>query len=206
MRLDDTFEVQAPVDEVYETVLDVQRVTGCVPGAELISTDGDTSTVAIRVKVGPISMQYRGEVEIVERDPVAHRAVMKVRARETRGQGTAEATAELRLHQNGGTTVGEVGVDVDLTGRAASMGQGAIQDVSSKLVGRFARNLTRLLDGSTASAATAGEAETDSISATEIAGAVVAGRLRNRWIAAGAGVAVAGLVVAGIVLSRGRRK
>jgi carbon monoxide dehydrogenase subunit G len=190
MRLDDSFEVQAPIDEVYATILDVRRVTGCVPGAELISTDGDVSTVGITVKVGPIAMRYRGEVEIVERDPDGHRAVMKVRASEVRGQGTANATAELKLREEGGKTVGDVGVDVALSGRVASMGQGAIQDVSSKLVARFARNLTRLLSGPDAGATGNGAGGAaapveDSISGAEVVGAVVAGRLRNPWVAGG---------------------
>lgn len=200
MRLEDTFEVQAPIDTVYNTILDVSKVTGCVPGAELVSTNGDVSEVGIRVKVGPISMQYRGEVEIVERDAANHRAVMKVRAREVRGQGTAEATATLSLSQNGGsTTTGEVEVEVDLTGRAASMGQGAIQDVSSKLVGRFARNLTRMLSASDQPLETAPD---NDLSAADIAGAVAKGRLRQPGVAAGALAVVAAAIISVLLLGR----
>jgi len=204
MRLEDRFTVEAPIDEVYATLLDLDKVTPCVPGAELISTSGDVSTVGIRVRVGPISMQYRGDVEIIERDPAAHRAVMKVTAREVRGQGTAEARAELRLSQEGATTAGDVQVDVDISGRAASMGQGAIQDVSSKLVGRFARNLTRMLETPAAANGAASsftpEPEDDTLSGGEIAATVIAGRLKNP-------VVLGGLlaVVAGIAALIGRR-
>jgi carbon monoxide dehydrogenase subunit G len=156
MRLEDEFAVAAPIQEVYATLLDVERVTGCVPGAELLGNEGDVHNVGIRVKVGPISMQYRGDVEIVERDEAAHTAKMRVKGREVRGQGTVEATAQLRLSEDGSSTRGAIEVDVALSGRAASMGQGAIQDVSSKLVGRFARNLTRMLEADGAAAAPAG--------------------------------------------------
>jgi uncharacterized protein len=227
MRLDDTFEVDAPVDDVYKTILDVERVTGCVPGAELLEKKSDDAyAVGIRVKVGPITMQYRGDVEIVERDEANHRAVMKVKAREVRGQGTANATAELKLNGDGSATHGEVGVDVALSGRAASMGQGAIQDVTSKLVGRFARNLARMMeDGQAASGAPAPEAAASSasnangstaaskppveddddnaISAGELVGAVVVGRLKSPVFLGGLGAVLAG--VAAFVLGRRAR-
>jgi hypothetical protein len=147
-------------------------------------------------------MQYRGDVEIVERDATNHRAVMKVRARETRGQGTANATATLQLAAVDGQTQGDVHVDVDITGRAASTGQGAIQDVTSKLVGRFARNLTRMLDGGAPEAPT----DEDALSAGEIASTVIKGRLSNPVVAGGVVVAAAVAVGAVIlVVLRARR-
>lgn len=230
MRLEDEFAVDAPIDEVYTTILDVERVSTCVPGAELLDREGDVYKLGIRVKVGPIAMQYRGDVEIVERDEAAHTATMRVKGREVRGQGTVEATAALRLTQDGATTRGAIDVDVAISGRAASMGQGAIQDVSSKLVGRFARNLTRMLEGqgtaaagspsavaegapggaslSPDPAAAAQQIETPSrpddddeaISGREIVGAVVAGRLRSPVVSAGLAGLVLGLV--GFLLGR----
>src|SRR4051794_37695611 len=100
MRIQDTFAVDAPIDDVFATLLDLGQVAGCVPGATLIGQESETAyTASIRVKVGPITMNYRGEVEIVERDPEAHRAVLRVKARELRGQGMAEATAQLALEE-----------------------------------------------------------------------------------------------------------
>src|SRR5918996_4669798 len=148
MKFENTFAVDAPIDEVYATLLDVERVAPCVPGAEVIEKSGDDAyTVAIKVRVGPISMTYRGNVEIVERDDADHRAVMRARARETRGQGTADARVELSLDQQGPTTNGTMVADVQLAGRAAAMGRGVIQDVSAKLVSTFAQNLETMLRG-----------------------------------------------------------
>ena len=148
MRFENTFDVDAPVDEVYSTLLDVERVAPCVPGAEVIGKTGDDAyEVAIKVKVGPISMTYRGTVEIVERHPEDHSAVMRARARETRGQGTADARVQIALTEGGGKTHGTIVSDVQLAGRAAAMGRGVIQDVSAKIVDTFAENLATMLGG-----------------------------------------------------------
>src|SRR3954452_3607265 len=154
MKFENTFAVDAPIDEVYATLLDVERVAPCVPGAEVLEKTGDNAyQVAIKVRVGPISMTYRGNVEIVERDDENHRAVMRARARETRGQGTADARVDLNLAQEGETTNGTMTADVRLAGRAAAMGRGVIQDVSAKLVSTFAQNLETMLSGRGAAAA-----------------------------------------------------
>jgi carbon monoxide dehydrogenase subunit G len=148
VKFENTFEVDAPIDEVYATLLDVERVAPCVPGAEVLEKTGDDAyQVAIKVKVGPISMTYKGNVEIIERDDANHRAVMRAKARETRGQGTADAKVELKLVQEGPTTKGTMIADVQLAGRAAAMGRGIIQDVSGKLVQTFAKNLETMLAG-----------------------------------------------------------
>src|SRR6478736_2724338 len=148
MKFENTFEVDAPIDEVYATLLDVERVAPCVPGAEVIEKSGDDAyTIAIKVRVGPISMTYRGNVEIVERDDANHHAVMHARARETRGQGTADARVDLSLVQDGPLTKGTMLADVQLAGRAAAMGRGVIQDVSAKIVSTFSSNLEAMLGG-----------------------------------------------------------
>src|SRR3954468_12009996 len=148
MKFENTFAVDAPIDEVYATLLDVERVAPCVPGAEVLEKTGDDAyQVAIKVRVGPISMTYRGNVEIIERDEAAHRAVMRARARETRGQGTADARVDLSLTQDGATTNGTMVADVQLAGRAAAMGRGVIQDVSAKIVTTFSQNLEAMLAG-----------------------------------------------------------
>ena len=102
MKFENTFAVDAPIDEVYAALLDVERVAPCVPGAEVLDKTGDDAyQVAIKVKVGPISMTYKGNVEVVERDDANHRAVMRARARETRGQGTADARVDMSLAEEG---------------------------------------------------------------------------------------------------------
>src|SRR3954471_8438572 len=127
MEFDNTFEVDAPIDEVWKTMLDVERVASAVPGAKVTGKTSDTSYKAeIKVKLGPVSMTYRGDVEIVEADEAAHRAVLRIKAREARGQGTATAKTELSLAPEGEGTRAQIHTDVSLTGRAASMGRGII--------------------------------------------------------------------------------
>src|SRR3954467_13141258 len=153
MKFENTFAVDAPIDEVHPTLPDVERVAPCVPGAEVLEKTGDNAYQgAIKVRVGPISMTYRGNVEIVERDDEGPRAVMRARARETRGQGTADARVDLNLEQEGPTTKGTMTADVQLAGRAAAMGRGVIQDVSAKIVSTFAQNLETMLAGGPAPA------------------------------------------------------
>jgi uncharacterized protein len=149
MKFENTFDVDAPIDEVYAALLDVERVAPCVPGAEVLEkTSDDAYQVAIKVKVGPISMTYKGNVEIVERDDENHRAVMRARARETRGQGTADARVNMTLAEDGAEhTKGTMEADVQLAGRAAAMGRGVIQDVSAKIVSTFSSNLEAMLSG-----------------------------------------------------------
>jgi carbon monoxide dehydrogenase subunit G len=177
MRFETTFAVDAPIDEVYTALLDVERVAPCVPGAEVLEQTGeDAYRVAMKVRVGPISMTYRGTVEIVDRDPAAHRAVMKARVQEARGQGRADADVETRLSQDGGTTQGTMTADVSLSGRVAAMGRGVINDVSARILDTFAANLATMLAGEEAPApaaepAPAGAAEVPPPSATGVPGA-----------------------------------
>jgi carbon monoxide dehydrogenase subunit G len=149
MQFENVFEVHAPVDVVYGVLLDVAKVAPCVPGAEVLDRTGDAAyKVGIKVKVGPIRMQYRGDVEIVDHDDSSHSATLRAKARETRGQGTADATVEMRLTGDSNVTKGTIVSDVKLSGRAASMGQGAIRDVSAALIDDFAKNLAAMLNGS----------------------------------------------------------
>jgi uncharacterized protein len=160
MRFENTFAVDAPIDEVYTALLDVERVAPCVPGAEVLEQTGeDAYRVAIKVRVGPISMTYRGTVEIVDRDPEAHRAVMKARAQEARGQGRADADVEMSLAQQDGTTQGTMTADVTLSGRVAAMGRGVINDVSARILDTFAANLATMLAGEEAAPAAAAGAQ-----------------------------------------------
>ena len=148
MRFENTFAVGAPIDEVYDTLMDVERVAPCMPGAQVLERSSDDAfKVAIKVKVGPMTMTYRGDVEVVSRDPQSHAARMKVAAREARGQGTATADVAMSLAESGGGTHATIDTDVRLSGRAAAMGQGVIGDVSARLVEQFADNLAQMLSG-----------------------------------------------------------
>jgi hypothetical protein len=154
-----------------------------------------------------MSMTYRGEVEIVERDEAAHRAVMKARAKESRGQGTANADVTMVLSGENGRTAATVTTDVELSGKVATMGQGVLQDVSGRLVKTFAQNLAAMLEGGEAAApetappgaAPAGEPAAsepapepaEALDLGSLGGAVVAERLRDPRVLAGLLVAVA---------------
>src|SRR4051795_7885830 len=148
MRFENRFDVDAPIDSVWDAVLDVERVAPTVPGATVLEQTSDNAyKVAIKVRVGPMSMTYRGEVEITERDEAAHRAVMRARAKESRGQGTADADVIMVLEGADGRTSATVTTDVQLSGKVATMGQGVLQDVSGRLVRTFAENLAAMLGG-----------------------------------------------------------
>jgi uncharacterized protein len=148
MEFDNTFSVTAPIDEVWAAILDVERVAPRVPGARVIEQTGDNAyKVAIKVKLGPLSMTYTGTVKVVEQDDAAHRAVMRANATEARGQGIAEATVELRLTADGEQTRATIHSDVAISGKAAAMGQGVIGDVSARIIDTFAHNLAAMLAG-----------------------------------------------------------
>jgi len=148
MQFTNEFAVQAPIDEVWAAVLDVERVAPCVPGAQVLDKTGDDAyKVGIKVKLGPITQTYRGEMQIVERHPDEHRAIMSAKAKEARGQGTADAKVEMRLDEEAGETHGTITAEVQLKGKAAAMGRGIIEDVSRKLIETFAGNLAAMLGG-----------------------------------------------------------
>src|SRR3954447_24983442 len=122
MRFENHFDVDAPIDAVWDAVLDIERVAPTVPGAQVLERTGDDAyKVAIKVKVGPMSMTYRGAVEITDRDEAAHRAVMKARAKESRGQGTADADVTMELRGDDGRTSATVVTEVELSGKVATM-------------------------------------------------------------------------------------
>ena len=171
MEFENQFDVPAPIDEVYAAMLDVQRVAPCVPGAEVLEQTGDDAyKVAIKVKVGPMSMKYTGDVEIVERDEAAHRAVMRAKAREARGQGTVNSNVVMTLTGTDGRTQGTIATDVQLSGRVASMGRGIIQDVSARIVDQFSENLAAMLSGPAAEPAPAEAAATGAAAPSAAAG------------------------------------
>src|SRR5829696_7230437 len=113
MEFQNEFDVKAPIEDVYSAMLDLERVAPAMPGAEVLEkTDEDHYKVAIKVKVGPISMQYKGDVEVVDKDPENHSAKLKVQAREARGQGTASADVDMRLDERGDGTHGQMTANV----------------------------------------------------------------------------------------------
>lgn len=145
MKLTNEFTIDAPVDEIWTTMLDLERVAACVPGSKVVGPAPDGGLEAnIRVKVGPMAMNYRGVVRIVESDERSRRAVMQAKAREARGQGTATADMVMEIRDTQPVEV-SIATDLDVTGRVAQMGRGVMQDVAGRIVQDFAKGLQALL-------------------------------------------------------------
>jgi carbon monoxide dehydrogenase subunit G len=148
VELTNEFRVGVPVEQAWEVLTDVERIAPCMPGAQLQEIEGDEYRGIVKVKVGPITAQYKGAARFVEQDEVAHRAVLRAEGRETRGQGNANATITAQLEADGDGTKISVATDLTITGRVAQFGRGVLADVSSKLLGQFADCLeTKLLAG-----------------------------------------------------------
>ena len=159
MQIDSSFSVVAPIDKVWDTLMDFERVAGCLPGAKILNKlSDDAYLVGMTVKLGPVNMQYKGLLNVVERNAAEHRAVLGGKAQETRGQGTAEATVTLALAEDGTTTRGTVNADLALSGKAAAMGKSVIGSVTEQMMGLFATNLQAMLAGPEAAAESAGAA------------------------------------------------
>ena len=140
MKLNNEFTVDVPVEDVWNVLLDLERITPCLPGASLTEETGEREyDGAMKVKLGPVTQQYKGTVKIQEADESAHRAVLRADGKDARGQGTASATIVSTLHDEGnGSTRVNVETDMQITGRAAQFGQGIQQQISEKLLARFA--------------------------------------------------------------------
>jgi carbon monoxide dehydrogenase subunit G len=143
MKLEHSFEVEAPLERVWETMIDVERVAPCLPGAEITEAgEGGVYEGTFTVKLGPTTAAYAGKLELAEVDEVAHRVRMQANGRDKRGQGSAKATIESSMSAAGGTTTVNVATDFTLTGRLARFGRGGmIEDVSNRLVGDLGAGL-----------------------------------------------------------------
>lgn len=137
MKIENEFTVDAPVQEAWEAMLDLERIAPCLPGASIDEAVDGEYQGTMAVKMGPISARYRGTVKIEETDEESHRAVVRANGRETRGQGSASATITSTLSgEDGGTRV-RVETDMQVSGRVAQFGRGIMQDVAKEMIGRF---------------------------------------------------------------------
>ncbi len=141
MELMHDFRVDVPIDQAWEVLTDLERIAPCMPGAQLLEVEGDEYRGIVKVKVGPITAQYRGTARFTELDPAAHKAVVRAEGRDTRGQGTAAATVVATLDQGDAGTSVHIETDLDISGKVAQFGRGMLAEVSEKLLGQFVEQL-----------------------------------------------------------------
>ncbi|MGH9245580.1 MAG: SRPBCC family protein [Acidimicrobiales bacterium] len=160
MELTNEFRVPVAIDEAWGVLTDVERIAPCMPGAQLQEVEGDEYRGVVKVKVGPITAQYKGAARFLEQDKDAHRAVLRAEGRETRGQGNANATITATLEPDGDGTSVRVVTDLTVTGRVAQFGRGVMADVSAKLLDQFVDCLEhRVLGGDESEGAATAETE-----------------------------------------------
>jgi carbon monoxide dehydrogenase subunit G len=138
VQLEHSFTVPVDVDEAWRVLLDIERIAPCMPGAALDTVDGDDFTGSVKVRLGPIGLTYKGKASFVEKDDVAHRAVIDAQGKDARGNGTASAKVTATLTPAGSGTAVAVVTDLNITGKPAQFGRGVMVDVGNKLIGQFA--------------------------------------------------------------------
>ncbi|WP_336213051.1 SRPBCC family protein [Nonomuraea sp. LPB2021202275-12-8] len=145
MRFEHEFTVPVPIEQAWAVLLDVERVAPCLPGATLDIFEGEEFTGRMKVKVGPITVTYRGSARFEDVDKDSHTLTLQASGKEARGSGTAAATVKARLTPGDDSTVVAVETSFNVTGRPAQFGRGVMAEVGSKLIDRFAANLAELL-------------------------------------------------------------
>ena len=147
MDLNHTFTVNQPIAETWVVLTDLERIALCLAGAELHEVHGDVFKGGVKIKVGPIVAQFKGEAQFVELDAVNFRAHLKASGRDIGGKGNASATITAQLTQITPTSTSvNVVTDLAITGKVAQFGRGALADISEKLIAQFADNLNALID------------------------------------------------------------
>ena len=149
MKINNEFTVSVPIRQAWDVMLDLQKIAPCLPGAAIQDEKGDGEYAGtMKVKIGPITANYKGTVKVEEADEENHRAVLHATGRDARGQGTASATIVSTLQGEGAeSTKVNVETDMHLTGRAAQFGRGIAQDVATKMLTQFAECLEREISG-----------------------------------------------------------
>jgi len=150
MELDNTFTVPVPPETAWDLLLDVAKIAPCMPGATIDEVDGDVVNGRIKVKVGPVSLTYKGTATFIERDETSHKVTLEASGKETRGAGTASATVTASLAPTAdGATAVSMHTTMNVTGRPAQFGRGVMVEVGGKLVDTFAANLAQQLAAET---------------------------------------------------------
>ncbi|TDD39595.1 carbon monoxide dehydrogenase [Nonomuraea terrae] len=159
MRFDHEFTVPVPIEQAWAVLLDVERVAPCLPGAALETFEGDAFAGRMKVKVGPITVTYRGTATFQDVDKDSYSMTIQASGKEARGAGTASATVKARMSPRDDSTLVTVETSFNVTGRPAQFGRGVMAEVGGKLIEKFADNLARLLSEPTVEPAPAATAD-----------------------------------------------
>jgi len=202
VELNNEFRVPVPAAKAWEVLTDVERVAPCLPGATLLSVDGDEFTGAVKVKVGPITVSYKGKATFLEKDAAAQRVVLKADGKETRGSGNAAAVVTAALKDLGNATDVVITTDLTISGKAAQFGRGVLADVATNLIAKFAKRLEADVLGSAETQPAAGDlaqpADSDSVDLLKVVALPLAKRAAPVLIGLALGCAI------GFVLGRRR--
>jgi carbon monoxide dehydrogenase subunit G len=203
VKLQNSFQVPADFERSWALLQDIPAVANCLPGAQLISVDGDVCRGRVKVKIGPIVMVYDGEMEFTKRDQDSGIMRMRASGRDKRGAGTVGADLKLTLASDAsGSTTCALDVDLDVTGKPAQFGRSAMQDVSSRLIRQFADNLGALTEEADGHEALTRDAATDEAEAFDL----LAGSKLKSGALVGAALGTALVTIAVVVVLRTRQR
>ena len=147
IELDNSFTVPVPPEQAWDVLLDVERIAPCMPGASVTSVDGDQIEGQVKVKLGPLSLTYKGTAKFTDKDQANHKIAIEATGKETRGAGTASANVQATLTpgEAAGSTLVAIHTSLNVTGRPAQFGRSLLPEVSGKLIAQFASNLEALI-------------------------------------------------------------
>ena len=150
MDLNHEFTVNVPISDAWNILTDLERIAPCLPGAQLTEVEGDIYRGLVKVKVGPIVAQFKGQASFLSRDDAAHTATLKAEGRDATGKGNASALITAQFTSlSPGSTKCAIHTDLTISGKVAQFGRGALADVSDKLLAQFSENLNQLITSGT---------------------------------------------------------
>ena len=169
IELDNSFTVPVPPEQAWDVLLDVETIAPCMPGASVTSVDGDEIQGQVKVKLGPLSLSYKGTAKFTEKDQATHTISIEATGKETRGAGTASATVQASLKPADGAdeTLVSIHTSLNVTGRPAQFGRSLLPEVSGKLIAQFATNLQAMITADGAAATETATPETPAAEAAE---------------------------------------
>jgi uncharacterized protein len=173
IELDNSFTVPVPPGQAWDVLLDVERIAPCMPGASVTSVEGDEIEGQVKVKLGPLSLTYKGTAKFTDKDQASHTISIEATGKETRGSGTASATVQAKLTpgDSAGQTLVSIHTSLNVTGKPAQFGRSLLPEVSGKLIQQFATNLEAMINADSAAAEGTATPEAAGGAGTDEAGA-----------------------------------